>query len=243
MQLIPAIDLRGGKCVRLFKGEREKETVYSTNPVEVALKWQSEGAAHLHLVDLDGAFEGRPVNSAVISAIASVLHIPLQLGGGIRDAENVGRALELGVSKVILGTAAVEKPKMVKELVDCYQDRIIVGIDARDGIVAVKGWVEDSQRKAVDFALEMQDLGVREIIYTDISRDGTLEGPNYHAMEEMAKALGIQLIASGGVSSLEDLRLLKGLEHLGITGVIVGQALYSGKFTLKEALMVFEEGV
>jgi phosphoribosylformimino-5-aminoimidazole carboxamide ribotide isomerase len=243
MQLIPAIDLRGGKCVRLFKGEREKETVYSTNPVEVALKWQSEGAARLHLVDLDGAFEGRPVNSAVISAIASVLHIPLQLGGGIRDAENVGRALELGVSKVILGTAAVEKPKMVKELVDRYQDRIIVGIDARDGIVAVKGWVEDSQRKAVDFALEMQDLGVREIIYTDISRDGTLEGPNYHAMEEMAKALGIQLIASGGVSSLEDLRLLKGLEHLGITGVIVGQALYSGKFTLKEALMVFEEGV
>lgn len=243
MQLIPAIDLRGGKCVRLFKGEREKETVYSTNPVEVALKWQSEGAARLHLVDLDGAFEGRPVNSAVISAIASVLHIPLQLGGGIRDAENVGRALELGVSKVILGTAAVEKPKMVKKLVDCYQDRIIVGIDARDGIVAVKGWVEDSQRKAVDFALEMQDLGVREIIYTDISRDGTLEGPNYHAMEEMAKALGIQLIASGGVSSLEDLRLLKGLEHLGITGVIVGQALYSGKFTLKEALMVFEEGV
>jgi phosphoribosylformimino-5-aminoimidazole carboxamide ribotide isomerase len=243
MQLIPAIDLRGGKCVRLFKGEREKETVYSTNPVEVALKWQSEGAARLHLVDLDGAFEGRPVNSAVISAIASVLHIPLQLGGGIRDAENVGRALELGVSKVILGTAAVEKPKMVKELVDRYQDRIIVGIDARDGIVAVKGWVEGSQRKAVDFALEMQDLGVREIIYTDISRDGTLEGPNYHAMEEMAKALGIQLIASGGVSSLEDLRLLKGLEHLGITGVIVGQALYSGKFTLKEALMVFEEGV
>jgi phosphoribosylformimino-5-aminoimidazole carboxamide ribotide isomerase len=243
MQLIPAIDLRGGKCVRLFKGEREKETVYSTNPVEVALKWQSEGAARLHLVDLDGAFEGRPVNSAVISAIASVLHIPLQLGGGIRDAENVGRALELGVSKVILGTAAVEKPKMVKELVDRYQDRIIVGIDARDGIVAVKGWIEDSQRKAVDFALEMQDLGVREIIYTDISRDGTLEGPNYHAMEEMAKALGIQLIASGGVSSLEDLRLLKGLEHLGITGVIVGQALYSGKFTLKEALMVFEEGV
>ena len=243
MQLIQAIDLRGGKCVRLFKGEREKETVYSTNPVEVALKWQSEGAARLHLVDLDGAFEGRPVNSAVISAIASVLHIPLQLGGGIRDAENVGRALELGVSKVILGTAAVEKPKMVKELVDRYQDRIIVGIDARDGIVAVKGWVEDSQRKAVDFALEMQDLGVREIIYTDISRDGTLEGPNYHAMEEMAKALGIQLIASGGVSSLEDLRLLKGLEHLGITGVIVGQALYSGKFTLKEALMVFEEGV
>ncbi|MGI6328414.1 MAG: 1-(5-phosphoribosyl)-5-[(5-phosphoribosylamino)methylideneamino]imidazole-4-carboxamide isomerase [Dethiobacteria bacterium] len=243
MQLIPAIDLRGGKCVRLFKGEREKETVYSTNPVEVALKWQSEGAARLHLVDLDGAFEGRPVNSAVISAIASVLHIPLQLGGGIRDAENVGRALELGVSKVILGTAAVEKPKMVKKLVDCYQDRIIVGIDARDGIVAVKGWIEDSQRKAVDFALEMQDLGVREIIYTDISRDGTLEGPNYHAMEEMAKALGIQLIASGGVSSLEDLRLLKGLEHLGITGVIVGQALYSGKFTLKEALMVFEEGV
>ncbi|MGI6317218.1 MAG: 1-(5-phosphoribosyl)-5-[(5-phosphoribosylamino)methylideneamino]imidazole-4-carboxamide isomerase [Firmicutes bacterium] len=240
MQLIPAIDLRGGKCVRLFKGEREKETVYSTNPVEVALKWQSEGAARLHLVDLDGAFEGRPVNTSVISAITSSLNIPLQLGGGMRDAENVRRALELGVSKVILGTAAVEKPEMVKELVDRYQDRIIVGIDARDGIVAVKGWVEGSEKRAVDFALEMQDLGVREIIYTDISRDGTLEGPNYSAMEEMAKALDIPLIASGGVSSLEDLRLLRRLEHLGITGVIVGQALYSGKFTLKEALMEFE---
>ena len=240
MQLIPAIDLRGGKCVRLFKGEREKETVYSTNPVEVALKWQSEGAARLHLVDLDGAFEGRPVNTSVISAITSSLNIPLKLGGGMRDAENVRRALELGVSKVILGTAAVEKPEMVKELVDRYQDRIIVGIDARDGIVAVKGWVEGSEKRAVDFALEMQDLGVREIIYTDISRDGTLEGPNYSAMEEMAKALDIPLIASGGVSSLEDLRLLRRLEHLGITGVIVGQALYSGKFTLKEALMEFE---
>jgi|LSQX01.1.fsa_nt_gb phosphoribosylformimino-5-aminoimidazole carboxamide ribotide isomerase len=240
MQLIPAIDLHGGKCVRLLRGIREMETVYSANPVEVALKWQSEGAARLHLVDLDGAFEGRPVNSAVISAITSALHIPLQLGGGMRDAENVRRTLELGVSKVILGTAAVEKPEMVKELVDRYQDRIIVGIDARDGIVAVKGWVEGSERKAVDFALEMQDLGVREIIYTDISRDGTLEGPNYSAMEEMAKALDIQLIASGGVSSLGDLRLLGELEHLGITGVIVGQALYSGKFTLKEALMELE---
>jgi phosphoribosylformimino-5-aminoimidazole carboxamide ribotide isomerase len=241
VQLIPAVDLQGGKCVRLYKGEREMKTVYSNNPVEVALKWQSEGASRLHLVDLDGAFEGKPVNSTVISAIASKLHIPLQLGGGIRDAENVRRVLELGVSKVILGTAAVEKPEMLKELLDRYQDRIIVGIDARDGVVAVKGWVENSQRKAVDFALEMQDLGVREIIYTDISRDGTLEGPNYSALEEMARALEIQLIASGGVSSLEDLRLLKELEHLGITGVIVGQALYSGKFSLKEALMEIEK--
>lgn len=241
VQLIPAIDLQGGKCVRLLKGIREMETVYSTNPVEVALKWQSEGASRLHLVDLDGAFEGRPVNSSIISAITTSLDIPLQLGGGMRNAENVRRALELGVSKVILGTAAVEKPEMLKELVDLYQDRIIVGIDARDGIVAVKGWVEGSARRAVDFALQMQDLGVREIIYTDISRDGTLEGPNYSALEEMARALDMQLIASGGVSSLKDLRLLRELEHLGITGVIVGQALYSGKFSLKEALMELEK--
>ncbi|MDO9536235.1 MAG: 1-(5-phosphoribosyl)-5-[(5-phosphoribosylamino)methylideneamino]imidazole-4-carboxamide isomerase [Bacillota bacterium] len=240
MQIIPAIDLHGGKCVRLFKGERDKETVYSQNPAEVALKWQSQGAARLHVVDLDGAFEGRQVNSSVIASIASSLHIPLQLGGGIRNGEIVKNAFTLGVSKVILGTTAVENPGLIKELVNLYGERIIVGIDARDGFVAVKGWVEGSARKAVDFALEMQESGVKEIIYTDISRDGTLEGPNLKAMEEMARALQIPLIASGGVSCLEDLELLKVLESVGVTGVIVGQALYAGRFSLRDAIKKIE---
>lgn len=236
MLLIPAIDLHGGKCVRLLQGDREKETIYSANPVEMAHRWQSEGAGHLHVVDLDGAFEGRPVNAALIEKIAATLDIPLQLGGGIRDLQTIKNTLALGVSKVILGTAAIEKPELVQEAVALYGEKILVGIDARDGFVAVKGWVEASTKKAVDFALEMQARGVRQIIYTDISRDGTLKGPNLTALKEMAVALKIPLVASGGVSSLEDLRLLKGLEQHGVESVIVGQALYTGCFTLREAL-------
>lgn len=237
MLLIPAIDLHEGKCVRLLKGERDKETVYNANPVEVALTWQSQGAKLLHLVDLDGAFAGKPANSAVIAKIVSSLDVPVQLGGGIRDAEIVKGALNLGVSRVILGTAAVENPDLVRELVARYGKRILVGIDAREGIVAVKGWVETSCWEAVDFAREMQRNGVEEIIYTDISRDGTLEGPNVEAMGQMAAALQIPVIASGGVSSLEDLYALKEISSRGISGVIVGQALYTGRFTLPEALV------
>lgn len=240
MLVIPAIDLHGGKCVRLLQGKREKETVYSYNPVEVALKWQSAGARRLHLVDLDGAFAGRPVNSAVIKEIVSHLDIPLQLGGGIRDYQTVKNALELGISGIILGTAAVEKPELVKEMAALYGEKIRVGIDARDGFVAVKGWVEASPKKALNFALEMQGHGVREIIYTDISRDGTLAGPNFKALKEMASALEIPIVASGGVSSLEDLRLLKVLEPYGVGSVIIGQALYSGCFSLEEAIAELE---
>ncbi|MGI6308847.1 MAG: 1-(5-phosphoribosyl)-5-[(5-phosphoribosylamino)methylideneamino]imidazole-4-carboxamide isomerase [Dethiobacteria bacterium] len=239
--MIPAIDLHGGKCVRLLQGKREKETVYSLNPVEVALKWQSEGARRLHIVDLDGAFAGRPVNSSIIAEIVSNLDIPLQLGGGIREIQTVKNALELGVSRVILGTAAVEKPELVKEMVALYGEKIQVGIDARDGFVAVKGWVEASPKKALDFALEMQGYGVREIIYTDISRDGTLAGPNLKALKEMAEVLEIPVIASGGVSSLEDLRLLKDLEPFGVESVIIGQALYTGRFSLRDAIMELEK--
>jgi phosphoribosylformimino-5-aminoimidazole carboxamide ribotide isomerase len=234
--VIPAIDLHGGKCVRLLQGDREKETVYSTNPVEMALRWQSEGAEYLHIVDLDGAFAGRPVNSAVIEKIVAALDIPLQLGGGIRDLETIRNALALGVSRVILGTAAVEQPELVGEVVALYGDKILVGIDARDGIVAVKGWVEASVEKAVDFALKMQTFGVQEIVYTDISRDGTLAGPNFEALKEMAAALEIPVVASGGVSSLEDLRTLKGLEQYGVESVIIGQALYTGCISLQDAL-------
>jgi len=237
MQVIPAIDLQGGKCVRLLRGERSRQTVYSLNPVEVALKWQMQGARRLHVVDLDGAFEGIPVNSSVIAQIASAVEIPVQLGGGIRDVATAENALKLGVDRVILGTAAVEKPDLVKELVALYGERILVGIDAREGVVAVRGWVEGTDKKAVDLALEMQQFGVKEIIYTDISRDGTLEGPNLEALGAMAAALEISLIASGGISSLKDLQAIKELKRLGVNGVIVGQALYAGRFTLKEAIM------
>ena len=236
MQVIPAIDLQGGKCVRLLRGERNRQTVYSLNPVEVALRWQSQGARLLHVIDLDGAFEGRPLNSSVIAQITSAVDIPVQLGGGIRDKSTVENAFKLGVEKVILGTVAAEKPELVKELTALYGEKIVVGIDAREGIVAVRGWVKGTGKRAVELALEMQQYGVKEIIYTDISRDGTLEGPNIEALSIMARSLEIPLIAAGGISSLRDLHDVKGLEPLGVTGVIIGQALYSGRFTLRDAI-------
>jgi phosphoribosylformimino-5-aminoimidazole carboxamide ribotide isomerase len=240
MDIIPAIDLHGGKCVRLLRGERSKETVYSDNPAEMARKWQSLGAARLHMVDLDGAFAGKRVNAAAISDVVSALSIPVQLGGGIRDREIAQSTLDLGVSKIILGTAAIRKPELIRELVEAFGKRILVGIDAREGMVAVEGWTESSTSRAVDLALQMQEFGVSEIIYTDIARDGTLEGPNLTALQEMAGFLSIPLIASGGVSSLDDLKRLRELEHLGISGVIVGQALYTGKFGLEEAIEVIK---
>ncbi len=236
MEIIPAIDLHGGKCVRLLRGERSRETIYSDNPAEIARKWQSLGARRLHMVDLDGAFAGERVNAAAISDVASALDIPVQLGGGIRNRETAQGTFDLGVAKIILGTAAVQQPELVRELVEEFGGRVLVGIDAREGMVAVKGWVESSARKAVDLALQMQELGVAEIIYTDIARDGTLEGPNFSALKEMARALSIPIIASGGVASLDDLRRLRELEHLGISGAIIGQALYTGGISLEEAI-------
>lgn len=238
MEIIPAIDLHGGKCVRLLRGERARETIYSNNPAEMAIKWQSLGAGRLHMVDLDGAFAGRRVNATAINDVTSALAIPVQLGGGIRDRETAQGTFDLGVSKIILGTVALRKPQLARELVEEFGKRVLVGIDARDGMVAVEGWTESSAMKAVDLALQMQEYGVAEIIYTDIARDGTLEGPNFAALKEMAGLLSIPLIASGGVSSLDDLRRLRELEHLGISGVIVGQALYTGNIGLEEAIEV-----
>jgi len=240
MEIIPAIDLHGGNCVRLLRGERAKETIYSSNPAEIGLRWQAAGARRLHMVDLDGAFAGERVNAAAIRSVASVLNIPVQLGGGIRTMETAEETFGLGVTKIILGTVAVQNPEFVKQLVEKFKDRILVGIDARDGMVAVKGWTESSALKAVDLALQMQGLGVAEIIYTDIARDGTLEGPNFAALKEMAEAISIPLIASGGVSSLDDLRRLKEFEHLGVSGAIVGQALYTGHIDLEEAVRELE---
>lgn len=238
MLIIPAVDIRGGRCVRLVHGELDKETVYHEDPVEMGRRWEAEGAGRLHLVDLDGAFRGSMINAAVIENIVRVVKIPVQVGGGIRDTETAADLLERGVSRVILGTAAVTKPAVVQELCERYPGRIMVGIDARNGRVAIRGWVEEADKGAVELALEMAKLGVREIIYTDIHRDGTLQGPNLEALREMAEAVPLSVIASGGVSSLEDIKNLLALERFGVTGVITGQALYTGRIRLQEALAI-----
>lgn len=236
MLIIPAIDLRRGYCVRLLRGDPAKETVYSEDPVQVALEWEKLGARYLHVVDLDGAFCGKTANGAAIERIASEIKIPFQLGGGIRTPRAVEEAFELGVSRVIVGTIAVENHSLLKELVEIYNDRIVVGLDARDGKVAVKGWAEDTLQDAVELAQQLESYGVKEIIYTDINRDGTLQGPNIEAIKKMADSTGLSIIASGGISRVSDLQELKELENYSIKGAIIGKALYSGRITLTEAL-------
>jgi len=242
MLLIPAVDIRGGRCVRLVHGKPEKETVYHDDPLDAALRWAEGGASRLHLVDLDGAFAGAMKNADVIERIAKSVDIPVEVGGGIRDISVAEDLFKRGVERVILGTAAVTDPMFVKTLCAKYPGKVMVGIDARNGAASIRGWVEDSSQRAVDLALSMVDLGVQEIIYTDILRDGTLQGPNIAAMKEMAMALPIDIIASGGVSSPEDLTMLLELEPLGVTGVIVGQALYTGSVQLSDALKITAGG-
>lgn len=236
MLIIPAVDIRDGRCVRLVHGELDKETVYHDDPVEAAKRWEAAGATRLHLVDLDGAFDGAMKNAGVIERIVAAVRMPVQVGGGIRDAATAADLFARGVSRVILGTVAVTDAKVVEKLCQQYPGQVMVGIDARNGKAAIRGWVEESAVRAVNLALQMAALGVTEIIYTDIHRDGTLQGPNLEALREMALATPLQVIASGGVSSLQDIKNLVELEPLGVTGVIVGQAIYTGRVDLKEAL-------
>ncbi len=238
MKIIPAIDLKEGRCVRLLKGDPGKQTVYSDSPGETALKWQEMGAKMLHVVDLDGAFDGKTANREAIKEIGESLDIPFQLGGGLREETSVKNAFELGASRIILGTAAVENMDFVEQMAVEFGPSILVGLDARDGKVAVKGWKEDTRITALELAGRLERAGVQEIIYTDIHRDGTLQGPNLEQVEELARNTRMSIIVSGGVSRLEDLVKIKELEHLGITGVIVGKALYSGSIDLKEALQL-----
>lgn len=234
MIIIPAVDIKGGRCVRLEQGRLERETVYSEDPVEVARRWASLGAELIHLVDLDAAVQGRPVNFDIVERIISVTGVPVQVGGGIRDANLAGMYLSLGgVKRVILGTAAYEDPELVKELSGKHPGRVAVGIDASGGKVAIKGWLEVTDEDAITLGRKLEGLGVSCIIYTDISRDGMLAGPNLEAMREMARAVGIPVVASGGVSSIEDIEHLKGIE---LEGVIIGKALYSGAIELNEAI-------
>lgn len=242
MEVIPAIDLLEGRCVRLYQGDYDQSQVFNENPVEVARQWAAEGATRLHLVDLDGAKAGKPENWQAIQAIAAAVDIPIEVGGGLRDRDRVAALFDLGVQYAILGTAAVENPDLVSALSSEFPGRVIVGIDARDGKVATRGWLETSEVEAIALAENMAQRGAAAIIYTDIKRDGTLKGPNLDALRALANAINIPVIASGGVSSVTDLLSLLSLVPLGVSGVIVGKALYTGDVSLKEALRAVGPG-
>ncbi len=233
MEIIPAIDIRGGRCVRLYQGDYSRETVFSEDPVAVALEWQKQGVRWLHLVDLDGAAKGRPMNMPTIEAIVSKVNLFAQVGGGIRDSNTVSRLLDLGVRRVILGTAAVESPELVAEICQKFGEAVVAGIDARDGYVATRGWLQDTGITALELAKRMAGLGVKRVIYTDIKRDGTLTSPDFEAIERMVKGVDLPIIAAGGISRLEHLVKLK---KLGVEGAIIGKALYTGDIDLKRAL-------
>ncbi|MEM9265056.1 MAG: 1-(5-phosphoribosyl)-5-[(5-phosphoribosylamino)methylideneamino]imidazole-4-carboxamide isomerase [Cyanobacteria bacterium P01_F01_bin.13] len=242
MDVIPAIDLLGGRCVRLFQGDYEQSQVFDDDPVDVANRWAKQGASRIHLVDLDGAKAGKPENWQAIGEIVKAVDVPVQVGGGLRDRNRVIELFELGVQYAILGTVAVENPDLVGELSAEFPGRIFVGIDARDGKVATRGWLETSTVMADDLARRMGDLGAAAIIYTDIKRDGTLNGPNLEALRDLAGKIDTPVIASGGVSSMSDLLSLLGVAPLGVSGVIVGKALYTGNVDLSEAIRAIGPG-
>jgi len=237
MLVIPAVDIKDGKCVRLLQGRMEDETVYSETPWTMALKWQEAGGRRLHIVDLNGAIEGRGVNDDAVREIVKHTDMRTELGGGIRDMARIDALLEMGIDSVILGTVAVENPAMVHQAIKKHgPKRIIIGIDARDGVVATKGWTHSGWKTAVDLGCEMRDLDVERIIYTDIGRDGMLTGPNIEETERMAKETGLWITASGGVSSIDDIMALKRIELAGVDSVITGKALYEGRLDLGEAI-------
>jgi phosphoribosylformimino-5-aminoimidazole carboxamide ribotide isomerase len=241
MEVIPAIDLLEGRCVRLYQGDYQQSQIFNENPLEVAREWENQGAKRLHLVDLDGAKKGKSVNLDIISTIVKALSIPVQVGGGLRDRLSIERLFKIGVERAIVGTVAVENPELVQELCEAFPYKIAVGIDARNGKVATKGWLETSEIEATKLAQQISSKAAA-IIYTDIQRDGTLIGPNKEALREMANTVDIPIIASGGISSLTDLLSLLSLEPLGVTSVIIGKALYTGKVDLKEAIQAIGDG-
>ena len=240
MLVFPAIDIRGGKCVRLFQGDFKQETVFSNNPEEMAEQWVSQGASYLHIVDLDGARSGSPVNVFIIKKIWETVQIPVEVGGGIRSLDNIYDLLEMGVDRVILGSAAVDNPSLVRQAAREFGESVIVGIDAKNGKVAVHGWDDTSEITSTDLAIRMGDAGITTIIFTDISKDGTLSGVNAERFANIAIRSGISVIASGGVGSLNDIKALKKYEKDGVVGVILGKSIYTGKLDLSEAIAVAE---
>ncbi|WP_459501013.1 1-(5-phosphoribosyl)-5-[(5-phosphoribosylamino)methylideneamino]imidazole-4-carboxamide isomerase [Bacillus sp. C1] len=235
MEVFPAIDLKQGRCVRLYQGEFQKETVMNENPVAQALLFEKLGARRLHIVDLDGAVAGRSVNLSVIEDICKAIRIPVQVGGGVRSLETIEILLAVGVEKVILGTAALYDRLFLEEAVRLYGENIIVGIDAKNGYVATRGWLDMSEISYIDFAKEMETAGVKTIIFTDIAKDGTLEGPNFEQLQLLQKAVAIRIVASGGICSLQD---VKKLNEMNVYGVIIGKALYEKTIDLEEVLQV-----
>lgn len=238
MQIYPAIDIKNGQCVRLRQGKFEDITVYGDDPMAVAKRWIECGATYLHIVDLDGARQGTSYNADIIRRIAETFSVPVQTGGGIRSMRDIEDKIALGMSRVILGTVAVVNPDLVREAVKAYGDKIAVGIDAVNGRVAIKGWEQVSQVSAKDLGRKMRDFGVKTIVYTDITKDGMMEGPNIAATEELIRATGIDIIASGGIASLAD---LENLERIGVQGTIIGKALYQGDLKLKEVISRLEK--
>lgn len=241
MLILPAIDLKGGRCVRLMRGDMNAETVYGDDPVAMGRRWVDEGGEYLHVVDLDGAVSGEPKNSEAIAALCRALPIPIEVGGGIRTVERAQALVDLGVDRIIFGTAALSNADVVRRACEMFLGRVAVGIDARDGMVAVQGWTETSGTPATELAREVEAMGASRIIYTDISRDGTQQGVNVEATAALAEAVGIAVTASGGVGSLDDIIALRRYEASGIDSVIVGRALYTGVVKLSEAIKAARE--
>ena len=238
MILYPAIDIKNGQCVRLRQGQFHDVEVYSHSPANVAKEWETLGASYIHIVDLDGALAGHSVNDEVIKEIVDTVNVPIQVGGGIRTINDIEHKLNLGVSRVIIGTKAVENTQFVKEIIQRFgADKIVIGIDAKNGMVATDGWEKISQYNAVLLALSMKTLGVKTIIYTDISKDGMLQGPNIERTKEMVDVTGLNIIASGGVSSMKDLEAINGIKA---SGAIIGKALYERRIELDKAIALFK---
>jgi phosphoribosylformimino-5-aminoimidazole carboxamide ribotide isomerase len=238
MIIIPAVDIKNGKCVRLVQGRKEAETVFSDDPVAMAKRWEADGAEFIHVIDLDGAFEKRPLNLNTIQKLIDSVGAHIQVGGGIRDEKTIRMFLDLGVKRVIIGTEAIRNPKLVKNACKAFPNQIVVGIDARNGLVAIEGWTKTTRVKALDLAKQFEDCGVTAINFTDIHRDGMQTGPNIEETRHLAESISIPVIASGGVSSLSDIQRLLPLESLGVAGIITGRALYSGTLDLKAAIAV-----
>lgn len=236
MIIIPAIDIKEGRCVRLEQGKMSRETVYSEFPEEIAVKWHEAGAERLHIVDLDGAIEGRPVNRDVIAAVVNAVPIPIQLGGGIRDTRTIESYLDLGIGQIILGTAAHKDPELVVEACRQFPGKVIVGIDSRNGRVAVEGWIEEINISPSDLARKYESIGISAIVYTDIQRDGMRTGPNIEATKTIAESVDVPVIASGGISGIDDVENLLSLSKYGVEGMIVGKALYEGSLDLADAI-------
>ena len=243
MIVIPAVDIKGGKCVRLEQGFMNRETIFSDHPEEMALQWEGKGAERLHLVDLDGAVHGRPINKSVIKKVVDRVSIPVQLGGGIRELDTIEEYINLGIDQIIIGTAAYKDPKLVKAACKRYPGRVILAIDSRDNHVSIEGWTEPTSITSIDLAKRFEDMGIAAIIYTDIDRDGTKRGLDIDAIRRFASNINVPIIAAGGISLLGDIEDMLELEGDGVSGIIIGRALYDGSIKLEQAIGIVKKGI